>query len=191
MAISIDWITKVISVPQADLTQISATEYTLDTNAFHISLRDLEAAVAGAPFATTHTHNTEVVLGGITYARLIIIGGGYTVTFEAGVYAVTLLGSNNNILDEANLNSVSIRPTNAAGLIVGLGSGLSIGEQARLLLIERMLRNKLVTDPVTGLMTLSDDAGGILLEAQLYEDAAASQTYRGQGSERRERLETP
>ena len=119
MAISIDWITKVISVPQADLILVSGSEYELDTDAFHITLRDLEASEAGAPWAKTHTHNTEALLGGIIYARLIEIIGGYTVTFENGSYAVTLVGSNNNILDVANLNSVSIRPTNSAGLIVG------------------------------------------------------------------------
>ncbi len=118
MAITIDFATKIISVPQADLTMVSATEYTLDTDAFHITLRDLEATEAGGPNPTTHTHNTEVTLGGLTFARLIEIIGGYTITFENGSYAVTLLGSNNNILDVANLNSVSIRPTNSAGLIL-------------------------------------------------------------------------
>lgn len=118
MTISIDWPnTKVISVPKADLTMISATEFQLDVDAFHITLRDLEAAVGGAPWATTHIHNTEVTIGGVVFARQVIIIGGYTVTFENGSYAVTLVGANNNILDVANLNSVSIRPSNSAGLI--------------------------------------------------------------------------
>ncbi len=120
MTISIDWPnTKVISVPQADLIMLSATEYELDVDAFHIILRDLEAAVTGAPWATTHIHNTEVTIGGVVFARQVIIIGGYTVTFEdvGPPYAVTLTGANNNILDVANLNSVSIRPSNSAGLI--------------------------------------------------------------------------
>ncbi len=118
MTISIDFPnTKVISVPQADLTMISATEFQLDVDAFHITLRDLEASVGGGPWATTHIHNTEVTIGGVVFARQVIIIGGYTVTFEDGSYAVTLVGANNNILDVANLNSVSIRPSNSAGLI--------------------------------------------------------------------------
>ena len=55
-------------------------------------------------------------------------------------------------------------------------------------LITQILKNKMITDPSTGIMTVYDDAGGILLQAQLYEDAAGMQTYRGQGSERREKL---
>ena len=51
-----------------------------------------------------------------------------------------------------------------------------------------VLMNKMVTDPTTGIMTLYDDAGNPLLTAQLYEDAAGLQTYRGKGAERRERL---
>jgi hypothetical protein len=47
--------------------------------------------------------------------------------------------------------------------------------------------NKLVTDPTTGVATLTDDDGVTPLEtSQLYEDAAGTQTYRGQGAERRE-----
>ena len=52
-----------------------------------------------------------------------------------------------------------------------------------------ILKNKTVTDPVTGIMTLyADDGVTPLLSAQLYEDAAETQTYRGQGAEVRERL---
>jgi hypothetical protein len=188
MAISIDWISRVISVPQADLTMLSATEYELDTDAFHITLRDLEASEPGAPWPTTHTHNTEAVLGGITFARLIEIIGGYTVTFENGSYAVTLVGSNNNILDVANLNSVSIRPTNSAGLIVTDTSGLTAAEAAQLQNLEKWLRNKMVTDPVTGKLTLYDDDDTTPLWIQnLFEDAAGSTPYSGGGVERRDR----
>jgi hypothetical protein len=48
--------------------------------------------------------------------------------------------------------------------------------------------NKLVTDPVTGIAQLFDDAGNPLEASQMYEDAAGSQTYRGQGAERREKF---
>lgn len=57
-----------------------------------------------------------------------------------------------------------------------------------LVLIERLLRNKLVTDPSSGVLTLYDDAGGILLQGNLYEGTSTAQPYRGQGAERRERL---
>jgi hypothetical protein len=117
MAISIDWGSRVITVPQSFLTLISGTSYSLDTNAFHIALKDLEDDEAGIAFPPTHNHNTTVLLGGIEYARVIEFINGYTITFEEGVYSVSLVGSNNNILDVVNLNQVSIRANNSAGLI--------------------------------------------------------------------------
>jgi len=135
MAISVDWGTRVISVPQSDLTFVSGTLYALDTGAFRLSLKDLEDDQEGMPHPDTHNHNTSVTIAGVTYARTIEIINGYTVTFEDGTYAVRLDGSNNNIFDEGiiNRNSVSIIPTNSAGLqIVNQGSGLSPSEQQKL-----------------------------------------------------------
>lgn len=117
MAITIDWGTKVIAVPQSFLTLISGTSYSLDTNAFHIALKDLEDSEEGIHFPPTHNHNTVVTLGGIQYARIIEMVNGYSITFEDGVYSVSLIGSNNNILDVVNLNQVSIRANNSAGLV--------------------------------------------------------------------------
>jgi hypothetical protein len=59
----------------------------------------------------------------------------------------------------------------------------------RIVLVQKLLRNKFITDPATGIATLYDDDGVTpLLTGQLYEDAAGTQTYRGQGAERRQRL---
>lgn len=63
-------------------------------------------------------------------------------------------------------------------------------EAARMELAAKILQNKTVTNPNTGQMVVFDDDGTTpLLVASLYEDAAESQTYRGQGAEVRERLE--
>ena len=52
-----------------------------------------------------------------------------------------------------------------------------------------ILRNKQVTNPSGGLMTVyAADGTTPLLTAQLYEDAAGAVAYRGRGAERRERL---
>ncbi|MBT8449311.1 MAG: hypothetical protein KJO69_06455 [Gammaproteobacteria bacterium] len=117
MAISINWATKVISVPQADLTFVGGSVYQLDTDWFRLQLKDLEDDVDGIIFPKTHNHNTQVLLGGISYARIIEIINGYTITFEDGSYVVNLVGSNNNILDVTNLNTVQLRSNNSAGLI--------------------------------------------------------------------------
>lgn len=128
--ISIDWGTKVITIPQTDLTHISGTLYELDTNSFRLSLKSLEDNEEGMPFPRTHTHNTEVSVAGITYARTIEIINGYSITFEDGQYTVVLSGSNNNFFDVANgilnQNQVQVISTNSAGLqIVTQGSGVT------------------------------------------------------------------
>lgn len=129
--ISIDWGTKIISVPKSYTSLISLTPFEtreLDIDQFRLDLRALEAEVPGMPNLRTHAHNTEIVLGDVTLARVIAIINGYTITFEDGSYAVNLVGANSNILDVTNLNTVQIRSTNSAGLIVVDSGGGSCNE---------------------------------------------------------------
>lgn len=131
MAISIDWGTKVISVPRADLTLIQSTPTEirqLNLNDFRLILKGLEESDAGMAFERTHKHNTSVTVGGVTLARVIEIINGYTVTFEDGQYAVNLVGANSNVGDNVNVNQVSVRSANSAGL-QDLGTLLSAAYQ--------------------------------------------------------------
>ncbi len=123
MSVSIDWGTKIITIPQAFLTFVGGSVYELDLDEFRLALKSLEDSEEGIMFPDTHIHNTEVVLGGVTYARFIEITD-YTITFEDGMYIVNIVGGNNNILDKMNLNYVSVRSSNSAGLIVS-GSGVT------------------------------------------------------------------
>jgi hypothetical protein len=120
MAITINWATKVIDVPQSDLTFLGGDDYELDITDFHWTLRDIEDDVGGMVHLPTHTHNTEVILSGDTFARVVQIINGYTVTFEdtGSPYRVFLVGANSNILDVANLNNVSIAAKNSGGLVI-------------------------------------------------------------------------
>jgi len=122
MAISIDWGTRVINVPQSYLTNITGTLYELDTDQFRLDLKNLEDDPEGMPFPDTHRHNTQVTVAGVTYARVIEIINGYQIEFEDGQYSVRLVGSNNNFFDVENgvlaQNQVQVIPGNAAGLIV-------------------------------------------------------------------------
>ena len=120
MAISIDWGTKIISVPKADLSlvDIGPPEIReLDLDAFRLALKDLEDNEEGMPFPDTHVHVTETTLGSLTLARVIEIINGYTVTFEDGNYQIDLVGANSNVSDVTNLNSTGLRSYNSAGLI--------------------------------------------------------------------------
>ncbi len=138
MPISIDPLTFVISVPQSYLVNIVGTLYEMDTDTFRLDLKALEDDMGGITFLKTHTHNTEVTVAGVTYARIIEILPPYSVTFEDGQYSVKLVGSNNNIFDIQsgilNQNQVQVIPTNSAGLIVkAIGSGLSTEEHNKLI----------------------------------------------------------
>jgi len=194
MALSVNWTTRVITVPQADLTFVETSAggldiYELDINTFRLELQAL-LDDEGMPFPDTHQHNTEVTISGITLARVIEIINGYTIEFEDGLYGVNLVGANSNLGDVAIPNLVNIRSNNSAGLVVIPGGGLDAGQDARLVLMEKILRNLLITDPVTGIMTLyDDDSVTPLLSSEIYESTDPSIPYRGQGTQRRERME--
>lgn len=56
-------------------------------------------------------------------------------------------------------------------------------------IIHKIMRNKTVTDPATGKITVYESDGEtVALEANLYEDAAGLVPYRGQGAENKGRL---
>lgn len=156
MAISINPLTYVITVPKADMTQIQTSPFEirrLDANVFHRALRTLHATEAQGIYEKTHNHSAPTTIGGIALARVVEVLPPYTVTFEDGQYAVDIFGANTNILDRANLNQVSIRPQNSAGLIqTETTSGLTTQESARLEFIEKLLQADEFYDKSTGLL---------------------------------------
>ena len=95
-----------------------------------------------------------------------------------------------NTLGAFNVSAQYTVPVQAQGISTSGGTGgLTVDQAAMLVRIEKLLRNKQITDPAAGIMTVFDDDGAtVLLTGALYEDAAAAQPYRGQGAERRERL---
>jgi hypothetical protein len=124
VALSINCATKVISVPQADLTYISPNLYGLNIEDFRLWLKDWEDSEEGMAMPDTHRRNAPVTLSGSTYAQTFEVINGYTVTFENGSYRVRVAGGNHNIGDVMNPNSVSIEIGNSAGLIaVDTGGG--------------------------------------------------------------------
>src|SRR3989344_4597584 len=127
--VTINWATKVINIPKTATTLVDAGPpeiRELDVDAFRLQLKDIEDDAEGVPFTDTHGHNAELTLGGLTLARVIEIIAPYTITFEDDSYAVNLVGANNNISDRTNLNLVSVRSANSAGLVtITSGRGLS------------------------------------------------------------------
>lgn len=120
MALSIDYTTKVISIPKADLTLIQTvpTEIReLDLGAFHDELRDWEDNEDNIYMPVTHDYAAPADIGGVTLAYVVLLINGYTVTFEDGQYAVNIIGGNSNVGDNINVNQVSVRSFNSAGLV--------------------------------------------------------------------------
>lgn len=128
MAVSINWGTRVIYIPQSDLTFISANVYELDVNWLRLQLKSLEDSPEGMSFPDTHKHNTEVVLSGVVYARIVEIINGYTITFEDTMshYTIRCSGANHNIADVLNPGMNNLIIGNSAGLqTVVSGSGVT------------------------------------------------------------------
>lgn len=123
MAIFIDWGTKIIHVPQADLTPLGGSTYQLDVNDLRLTLKDLEDDEEGMAFVLTHNHVPPLTLAGIQFARVVEIVNGYTIQFEDGQYGVNIVGGNSNIADVLVRNQVSVNTANSAGLIVTSGGG--------------------------------------------------------------------
>ena len=140
MAITIDYVTRVIDVDQSELTFVSGTLYTLDSNQFRKDVFDILAAENHIWMPDAFSHNTEVTVAGITYARTLEFINSYSITFEdtGSAYTVRIEGSNNNIFDVENgiLNPtslVTVISTNSAGLIsvdTGGGGGSGSGSKS-------------------------------------------------------------
>lgn len=118
-----------------------------------------------------------------------------TVTnIAAGMYRAQIDATTGNGFEVGKFYAVYVTAT-VGGITgresLGMFECVTSSEQEQALslnLVLQFLRNKMITDPATGIATLYDDAGVALLTAQLYEDAAGGQTYRGKGAERRERF---
>ena len=125
--LSIDWSSRVITVPASDLDEVSGNRYELDLYKFHLWLKDIEDDENGMVNPDTHIYTKPLQVGGTVIARSVQIINGYSVTFENGAYLVDIVGGNSNIMDVLNFNNVSVRANNSGGLIeVGTSSDVNV-----------------------------------------------------------------
>jgi hypothetical protein len=111
MAVTIDYTTRTISIPKADMTLVQSAPaeiYELDIDAFRSELKDIEDNIGGISFVDTHFSSTAVTADGGVVARVFEIINGYTVTFEDGSYTVNIVGASTNIAEVTNLNHVKV-----------------------------------------------------------------------------------
>lgn len=129
MALSWDFVNKIVTVPQSDCVLVSGTFYTLDTNWFKNELNAELSNETHIWVDDVYTHNTEVgPIAGTTFARTIQIINGWQVQFSPDAqWSVQLEGSNNDIWSIGDgilvQNQVQVIPTNSGGLITGGAAG--------------------------------------------------------------------
>lgn len=136
MALTIDPALQRVTIPQSDLTFVSGTLYTFDTEAY---MRALNALLDDEDYIwmpDAFVHNTEATILGTTYARQILNANGWSLTFENVPMTVQYTGSNNDLFDSENgilinVSNVNVIGNNSAGLVV-TGSGLSTPQATKL-----------------------------------------------------------
>lgn len=122
---SVNWATKVISIPKADMPLLQASPEIRELNALTLwqNLRDIEDDPDGIVNKTIVKNTTPLTVAGVTLSRVVEIINGYTITFEDLQYAVNVTGGNTNVADVVNKNQVSVNTQNSAGLVeVGVES---------------------------------------------------------------------
>lgn len=119
MAVTVDWSSYTIHVTKGSMVQIQAlpTEiWQLDIPTFKETLGALLDEPEAITYPDIFIHYPSVTVGGAVLAKVVEILEPYTITFEDGQYAVNLVGANSNIGDRVNVNQVSVRSANSAGL---------------------------------------------------------------------------
>lgn len=102
-----------------------------------------------------------------------------------GWYSLAFVAANTNTLGDLALHITGVGADPADVLCQIVAGSLD----ADVSVATKILRNKLVTDPATGTMTVYDDDGTTpLFAGTIYKDAAGTTPYNGTGAERRERL---
>lgn len=164
MALSIDWLTKVISVPQADLTSLGGGVYELDVEDLRLWLKDIEDGEDGMAQPDTHRRNAPVTLAGVTYAQTFEIINGYTVAFQntGTPYLIKCVGGNHNLGDVTIFDGgSSLLIGNSAGLqLVSTGGGSDVWSHALSCGYTAEQAMQILTAVAAGKSTITDLGGG-------------------------------
>lgn len=111
MAYSVNWLTKVVTVPKSDLTQVSEGIFDLNVNDFWSAIHDIQDG-EGMPYLDIMASNAATSFG----PRGVLIVNGYRIEFEDGSYQVNLIGANSDIEINRVQNNVSITNKTINGL---------------------------------------------------------------------------
>lgn len=167
MAYTVNWLTKVITIPQTDLVLVSGFNYTLDVDLAHDEIRRLEWEFADGLWAEQAIEyiNTQL-LSGLVYSPIVKMVNGYTWLTDATNINISLIGSNTNMLDTFTPgNGVSVLANNSAGKILVGVSGLS---PAQSITLDNIDSNVIIVDGKVDVIDTNID--------QLLTDVAAIQS---------------
>lgn len=155
MAYSVNWVTRVITIPTADLTLVSGTRYSLNMAACLAEVRRLEWEFDAGMWALAILEHSDTRFGfaGADYAPFDEFINGYTVQVIGIATRVDILGSNNNLADVLIPTGIAIVTFNSAGLqVVEGGAGFAEIDHVR-----KLLENKAVTAPDDSTSTIYED----------------------------------
>ncbi len=126
MAYSVNWATKVVTIPKSDTTLVSVSPDVrqLDIEDFWKAIIDIEDSDEAMAFPPIIENTAPKALFSLTLARTVLVINGYSITFEDGLYSINIVGGNSNLDDPGivNKNSVGVNTKNSAGLIVVAGA---------------------------------------------------------------------
>ena len=130
MSYSVNWVTKLITIPLSDLTLVSGSNYTLAVADVHDEIRRLEWEQSGglwAPYILNHY--PTVTLSGIPKTRTVEMVNGYTWNVDSTNINISLIGIDSNLLDTyIPGNGISLLANNSVGKqdVAALGSSEDI-----------------------------------------------------------------
>lgn len=137
--------------------------------------------------------NAATTVDGSSTTTGLLIADGFAVAALAGSSSLSLTSYATGTL-EAEVSPFSVlSPESLAASVwsAAAAENASVGTMGEALSFAQiMLRNKVVTDPSAGTITVYDvDGTTVLYSADLFQDAAGLTAYAGAGAERRERME--
>ena len=123
MALTVDFLTHNVMIPQSFLTLVSGSLYELDTEVFRLDLNSMMADEDHIWMKDYAARNAPVTVAGTTFAQSIELINGWSIEFENLASSVRLVNSNNNFFDVEGGSLipsplVNVIGQNSAGLII-------------------------------------------------------------------------
>lgn len=137
--------------------------------------------------------NATATLDGTSSTAGLLIADGFAVAALSGASSLSLTSYATGTLEAeiapfSTLSPESLAASVWSSVAADNANAGTMGEALNFAHV--MLRNKIVTDPSAGTITVYDtDGTTVLYSADLFQDAAGSTAYAGAGAERRERME--